>query len=412
MTGKPKIYLHIGPMKSGTSFIQKTLRANEENLANAGYLLPGQNTQSLALASRDILGRRGDPEFVAAGEGMWDRCAHEMLAHDGDASIFSMEFLSTASSDDAQRIIESLSGAEVHVVITARDASRVIPGQWQTTVRSGGTLAWPDYARALTATMEGANDRTARAFQRQQNVRKMLASWCAVIPAERIHVVTVPPSGAPPLLLWERFAEAVGINPEVVQNQTFENNESLGAASAELLRRVNERIDRPSQLDYIPTVRQYLARKVLSPRSPEEARIVNHQRLQRFAATWNRRTRSGIEESGAHLVGDLGDLPSQPPSVDSAAPRKPTIPPPAELLAAAAPAVDGMWRLVDRYQKRLARLGVDGTAMGALPDRPEQGCSPSRWKTEPKPLAGAAAEVSSLVQGCMNMHARLRREGG
>ena len=39
---RPRIYLHIGAMKSGTTFLQALMSANRESLFRAGYAFPGE----------------------------------------------------------------------------------------------------------------------------------------------------------------------------------------------------------------------------------------------------------------------------------------------------------------------------------------------------------------------------------
>ena len=72
--------------------------------------------------------------------GRWAAIAEEMLAHDGKASLFSMEFLSFAGTEQATRIVESLEGADLHVILTVRDAAKTIPAQWQTSCRTGNQV--------------------------------------------------------------------------------------------------------------------------------------------------------------------------------------------------------------------------------------------------------------------------------
>ena len=38
----PVVFLHIGAMKTGTTFLQNLMHENKANLAEAGYLLPGK----------------------------------------------------------------------------------------------------------------------------------------------------------------------------------------------------------------------------------------------------------------------------------------------------------------------------------------------------------------------------------
>ena len=63
----------------------------------------------------------------------------------------------------------------------------------------------------------------------------MLERWSVIAPPERIHVVTVPPSGTPPEVLLERFCSVIGVDPAALDREVPRANESLGQVQAELL---------------------------------------------------------------------------------------------------------------------------------------------------------------------------------
>ena len=95
---------------------------------------------------------------------------------------------------------------EVHVVLTARDLGRQIPAEWQERVKHRGRR---DYVAFLKALHRNYN-RTdwTMPFWGVQHLPRILATWGADLPPERVHLVTVPPSGAPRDLLWKRFASS------------------------------------------------------------------------------------------------------------------------------------------------------------------------------------------------------------
>ena len=43
---KPVVFLHIGAMKTGTTFLQQLMSANKEDLLKAGFLFPGDSGPS------------------------------------------------------------------------------------------------------------------------------------------------------------------------------------------------------------------------------------------------------------------------------------------------------------------------------------------------------------------------------
>ena len=76
ITGRPKaprIYLHIGAMKTGTTFLQGLMSANQEALGRAGYLFPGEKWAEQSLAVRDVMFDSEDPRLRALVDGQWDK---------------------------------------------------------------------------------------------------------------------------------------------------------------------------------------------------------------------------------------------------------------------------------------------------------------------------------------------------
>jgi hypothetical protein len=406
---KPVIFLHIGAPKTGTTFLQKLMSANKANLLEAGYMFPGNRWREQGLATREVLGRKGsteDPGMRADIAGKWEKLTKEMLAFDGTASIFSMEFLSFAKSADAVRIMSSLDEATVHVVLGVRDALGAIPAQWQTRSRSGGTLSWPEFARGVARIGDPAarTHDAVRTWQRAQGVPRILQVWGQLVPPERLHVLTVPPSGSDELLLWQRFAEVVGVDPTVASTPIGRANTSMGQASADLMRRINAELGPVPISQYEETLSHRLAKKILAPRSPLEARAKVDAATMEFAARWNRRVRAAITESGAHVVGDLEDLPVEiPAEVLAAAPRELVEPSAEEILAAAAAARDGMIDVIKARSREVGRFRRGGRHVDT--DTPTD---PKRWSRSPEPVQAAVTEVTELVRTAMELQNHLK----
>lgn len=417
---RPQIFLHIGAMKTGTTFLQQLMVANKDHLAEAGFLFPGARWNEQDRAVRDVLGiTRRDPPMRALCEGMWDKVASEMLSFDGQASIFSMEFLSFANRKQAARVVSSLDDAEVHVVLTVRDAAGALPAQWQTHSRNGGTLSWPAFAGGVRrgsrfGRLGGlAGGKGAHVFQMGQGVPRMLSAWGAAVPSERLHVVTVPPSGSDPALLWERFATAIGVDPTVCSVAAGTRNSSLGQPSADLIRRINARLGRLPPSEYQPTLKAQLATRILAGRSSIEAGPTLDMATRTFAVAWNRRVRAAIERSGAHVVGDLVDLPVEPPAPSAHSDTDTqwgTLrdPEPEEVLAAAVTARDGLTALIGKRTKRLSRLGGVADQNARAGREIADLLRPSDpWRDASDPVDAAVTELTSLVRVAIDLQHRV-----
>jgi hypothetical protein len=454
---RPRIFLHIGAMKTGTTYLQDLMSANREQLRAAGVLFPGARWQEQSAAAGDVLGFNADDADRAEElAGAWDAMVQQMMGWRGKASVFSMEFLSFADEEQAARIVESLEGADVHVVITVRDAAASIPAQWQTICRNGGKVAFRKFVYGVKEALDSGGEspeRPVRILMRTQGIGRMLDVWVPLVGADHVHVVTVPPKGSDPDLLWRRFASVVKVRPSVCTQPVETSNPSLGHASTELLRRVNVALGRLSRADQTAVLKGPLARQILGPRAPLEKSIRLHRRGHAFARRWNREVRAAIEASGANVVGSLEDLPADKPPLSI--PKTLYRPSPAELLAAAETAREGLLAFQAELAEEVIRFGAEpvlttGTEApetddGSAPypgggsdiygdsdagddedesdddsddsdDSDHEGDSQGSGRTsepgaadpEREMVRAAVREVASLARSCMNLHRQFR----
>lgn len=321
------VVLHIGAMKSGTSFIQQTLGENRGLLAEQGFLFPGRKWRHQVLAVLDVLGQTRDGDTVAGSEDAWQRLVEEMRAWDGTA-VVSMEFLGPTPTEDIERVVASLAPAEVQVVMTARDLGRNIPAMWQEGLKNGNAWHWRDFLDDIAQERKSRSDR-ANKFWRHMNYPFIARRWSRVVGADRFTLVTVPHPGADPRLLWDRFCSVVGLDPAGF-DISGRSNTSLGAASALVLRALNETLPEALPLaHYQKVVKHSLAKQGLSGRARVEQPIgFDDEWVATRAATHIRR----LEELGVAVVGDLQELrPVAQKGIDPS-----DVPPEAQLEAATA----------------------------------------------------------------------------
>lgn len=298
-----RLVLHVGAMKSGTTFIQSTLFANKAVLAERGIGLPGEKREHHAWAVKQFLDGRVD--------GRWEQYAAEVAAHDG-TSVFSMEYLGPARPAIAESVAAAFD-LPIEVVITARDLNRNLPAMWQETVQNGRSWTWEDYLAGVHSHRPGHRaagaevPETGRTFWRQQDLVRMAGTWADVVGADRVRVVTVPPPGAGRDLLWQRFASVIGTEPDHLAPPDTAN-ESLGLASALVLRRLNELLDAEG-LRFpagMKLRKGLLCKQVLAARRPDEPS------LGLSVADWvveqSASQVEGLRALGVRLVGQWADL--------------------------------------------------------------------------------------------------------
>lgn len=297
----PRLVLHVGTMKTGTTYLQGRLFANKEKLAGLGVLLPGGSYGAQVVAARE-LGRE---------PGLWAALGDEARAH-GGTSVISTERLAPMRPPMVQKVRDLLDGIDVQVVVTARDLNRSIPALWQETVQNGRTWRYGEYLAGVEAWRPGHREgverpEAGRTFWRQLDLVRIVSNWRDAFGAEAVTVITLPQPGAPRDLLWERFCSVVGIEHEGFQDSTTPNG-SLGAASAMAVRRMNElllEVDLPypqgGQLR-----KRVLSKRVLAARRKDEPSIGLD------VAPWldeqTRRIERALVRLGVRVIGSVEEL--------------------------------------------------------------------------------------------------------
>lgn len=315
-----KVILHVGAPKTGTSFVQDLLFTQQDLLRERGILYAADRFDAHFLAALDLMQLPwGGIEREAVGA--WDRLAAEVRAWP-DTAIISHEILATASRAQVARALESVSGegTEVHVVLSARDLVRQIPAEWQENIKHRRVTPYAEFLDDLRAADRKAE--IASWFWGVQEVPDVLDRWGSTLPRDHVHLVTVPPAGSPHALLWERFAGAIGLDPNEFALDDTRTNASLGVAEAAVLRRLNEEIvDVVPPHNYRPLVRESLVHQNLS-RERRSARLSVPDDVWAWASELSRTWVAELALRGYDVVGSLDDLVPGPalPFVDPDAP--------------------------------------------------------------------------------------------
>jgi len=308
-----KVFLHIGAPKSGTTFVQGVLWRNAGALYEAGVQLPGGSFAAHVSATRDLRGlvpEEDDPSNDWTGT--WDRLVTEITESEAHTAVISNEVICAVDEEQAKRAVESLAPAEVHVIYSVRDLASLLPSEWQEYVKHRFHF---DFDHWLREVVDGPRDQAAAQwFWKVHDIPEVLGRWTAVIPPERIHVVTMPRPGSPHDLLWRRFASVIGVDPEVADLTNSRVNASLSWTETELLRRVNHALDPevPMWL-YHRLVTDVLALKVMPGRGAP-GRVALPPDRREWAEQEARRLAKSVEEAGYSVTGDLDELLPTPPA--------------------------------------------------------------------------------------------------
>jgi hypothetical protein len=304
------VFLHVGLPKTGTTYIQTALWESRDRLAEAGVLVPGRTRQSTWQAVSDLLGRRPRGTDAPKVEGSGDVMLEAIREWHGDRVILSHELLGTATSRQAQRLVRALGPRDVHVVLTVRDYSRLLPSVWQQEIRKGRTWTWEEFLNAVQDPERGPAT-AGVAFWLRFDAERILRIWGELIPASNLHVVIVPPPRAAPDALLARFAEATGVDARALVVARPDANTTIGLAETEVLRRLNVALAGSlNEREYTRVVGKGVVPALQERQASTRATLPLDQ--QKWAAAKSADLVTFLQEHRCQVVGDLADLTPSP----------------------------------------------------------------------------------------------------
>ena len=352
-----RVLLHVGTPKTGTTYLQDVCFRNRELLEEHGILYPADRFDAHFLAALDLMRLPwGGLEEQAVGA--WDRLAAQVRAFPGTA-IVSHEILARATPAQTRRALTSLGhgdgSTEVHLLLSVRDLVRQIPAEWQENIKHRTTTSYADFLAELAEPTRGGL--IASWFWAVQELPDIIDRWRAGadaqgLPADRVHLVTVPPPGSPRDLLWQRFVTAFGLDGLPLDLGTDRANVSLGVPETYLLRQVNLRAnDQIEPPDYRELVREVLAHRTLSARGGSPRLGLPPSAYGWIAALTDRWVEE-LDSQGYDVVGSLAELEGTEPTTYA----DPDAPDLTQVVDAAAESIVALVADIGRWRANEARL--------------------------------------------------------
>ena len=295
-----QLYLHIGMPKTGTTYVQSVLHAAAGRLAAQGLtMLPGTRRGNIQLSAaiRDAA-PEDDQRRVA-------RFAKRLAAVGTPRTLVSDELLGGATSAQIATFLEACPDVEVHVVVSVRSLSRLLPSTWQQRIQQRGET--PSLPEFLDAVVSRHGDLAER-WWTDRGVVPVLERWSEHVPLERMHVITMPGAGTDPRSLVERYAALLGLDPATLDVEVARANVSLGWAQAEVLRLVRERVPRAlaTKQDYLPVGKAWLGAQHLAPQHGAPPRMPST--LRGWCEDEAAATIAWLAERPIDVMGDPEDL--------------------------------------------------------------------------------------------------------
>jgi hypothetical protein len=307
----PRIYVHIGEPKAGTTFLQEAMWRNRARLAAQGVVLPGHHPEDHFRACQDL---RGVPKLAsdpaASWTGEWEILAGQ-ARRAPEAAVISHELFAACDADQADRAVRSLLPAEVHIVLTVRDVGTLLPAEWQETVKNRNTLEWEKWLGGVIDIESVSASRRQWKFWKVHDTLAILDLWSRHVRPDQVHVVILPQRGSPEARLWERFASVIGVDAGSVDLSLARSNSSLGVVETEILRRLNTAI--PEEMPdwfYMRNIKEITSR-TLSLRADQGPLLLPAGR-RAWATEQGEILVAGLRDAKFDIVGDVRELMPQP----------------------------------------------------------------------------------------------------
>lgn len=320
------LLLHIGPHKTGSTAIQGAFHLGRERLAAEGVFYPGRGRQPLwpILAVTGQPALRGEPGPDIA---YWHDLVRGIGASGARRVVLSSEFFAEADDAAIRRVVQDLGGSRVHIVVTLRCLTRLLPSQWQQYLQNGYRF---QYLEWLDGILSEPPRTPTPGFWRRHRHDELITRWMTAAGPQNLTVIVVDESDR--LMLLRTFESLLGLPDGFLIPESRAANRSLTLAEAELVRLLNEEFSRREwpEGSYARFMRYGAVEQLKTARqpSPDEQKIVTPAWALSRAAQISAEMAKNIAALGVNIIGDiaaLGRLPADLPP-DLPGPGAPLIP--------------------------------------------------------------------------------------
>jgi hypothetical protein len=324
------VLLHVGPHKTGTTALQYAAAFRRDELAAAGVVYPARGKQTHhSRAAMSIAGRYwgwkndgGEKQTIEA----WDSLV-EQVAAAPDRAFVSSEFFDELTGELITKAIDELGRDRVHVVVTLRPLSKILPSAWQQHVKSGLSRPFDLWLESMLS--DPPDPKVTPAFWLRQDHGALVSRWAAEAGPENTTVIVLDDKDHS--MLPRTFESLLGIKEGLLDPQPgMRINRSMTFAESEVIRRANRTLTGRSigWQNYERIIRMGAVVRMVEAREPaaDEARLTLPYWAKVRASEIGAQHAAMIKASGVRVIGDLDKLVPDPGKGD-ASDRTPIAPP-------------------------------------------------------------------------------------
>ncbi len=292
-----KFILHVGQMKSGTTYIQNILFNNRDELKKQGWIYPGARLNhqhaSYGLCGKDIPWVQDPSLFKKFADNLINT-----IKKTDDNVIVSAECLASLNEAGIKSFLEKV-GTPDKVIVTVRGLLKTLPSAWQQSVKGGGTRSANGFYEDLVK-----NRDSNTGLWRTYRYGKTIELWSKFAPVD---VVIMPEGTTKKTDLWDLFQSISGLpllkRLDVEESQV---NSSVTYETAELLRAFNQLIKSNGLNKRFNDI--YLRDFVFRFKGSAGTPISYLKNFEENVISWNKEEHELLEKYSSGIVGNVDNL--------------------------------------------------------------------------------------------------------
>ena len=208
----PKTIVHVGQMKSGTTYVQEILSKNRDKLRDQNIVYPG-----------GWLNQQPAVYGICESSIPWVKDKKPHLAKGYDV-LLSAEALSSCDTRGIERFLSFIGSAD-KAIFSVRSLHRALPSAWQQTLKTGSFTSISEFYQQMEDTWPARSGRW-----RTYAYGECAQRWSEFLPTEAYVLPSKIKNKNEP---WNLFCQAAGIKdvegfvyPEKEENTSFSRQSS------------------------------------------------------------------------------------------------------------------------------------------------------------------------------------------
>ncbi|NQZ04538.1 hypothetical protein [Idiomarina sp.] len=220
---KKKLYLHIGPHKTGSTYIQKRFFDDQEEIKSFGYAYPATCLEPLWGHHKLVEAfQRGDTQELGDIKADFAKYSENL--------IISSENFDRLDEQQIESVRTLFSNYDIHIIYVKRRADDLIVSSWQESIKHGGMQSWQSYIF----------QHTVRPFSSEViNACRVLDRFKAVFGRDSISIIDFDGVKRENRDLFIEFKNLIGLKEWEKPVSKSQVNRSMPYWKAEIIRGLN-----------------------------------------------------------------------------------------------------------------------------------------------------------------------------